>query len=123
MTQWIRDIAVGASGRLVVGLCAGLFLSLNAGTAPAQSVGGAVDLAHVPSNASIVAYANVREVMLSDVWARIRPLLADGLGQDQLEQQRGSTSNGTSTTCWRSSHRGPPRGDQPGWRCCVGGLT
>ncbi len=89
MTQWIRDIAVGASGRLVVGLCAGLFLSLNAGTAPAQSVGGAVDLAHVPSNASIVAYANVREVMLSDVWARIRPLLADGLGQDQLEQQRG----------------------------------
>ncbi len=89
MTQWIRNIVGGACGRLVVGLCTGLSISLHAGTAPAQSVGGAVDLAHVPSNASIVAYANVREVMLSDVWARIRPLVADGLGQDQLEQQLG----------------------------------
>jgi hypothetical protein len=80
---------VGASGRLVVGFCTGLFLSLNAVTAPAQSVGGTVELAHVPSNASIVAYTNVREVMLSDVWARIRPIVADGLGQDALEQQLG----------------------------------
>ena len=89
MTQRIRDIVVGASGRLVVGLCLGLFVSLSAGTAPAQSVGGAAELAHVPSNASIVAYANVREMMLSDVWARFRPFVADGLGQDQLEQQLG----------------------------------
>ena len=89
MTQRIRDIVVGAGGRLVVGLCLGLCVSLNAGTALAQSVGGAAELAHVPSNASIVAYANVREMMLSDVWARIRPMVADGLGQDQLEQQLG----------------------------------
>ena len=89
MTQRIRDMVVGASGRLVVGLCTGLLLSLHAGTAPAQSVGGAAELAHVPSNASVVAYANVREMMLSDVWARIRPMMADGLGQDRLEQQLG----------------------------------
>ena len=89
MTQRIRDIVVGAGGRLVVGLCLGLCVSLNAGTALAQSVSGAAELAHVPSNASIVAYANVREMMFSDVWARIRPIVADGLGQNDLEQQLG----------------------------------
>lgn len=89
MTQRIRNIVVGGSGWLVVGLCTGLFGSLTPGMALAQPVGGSVELAYVPSNASVVAYASVREAMLSDVWARIRPMVADGLEQNQLEEQLG----------------------------------
>jgi hypothetical protein len=43
-------------------------------------------LAHVPSNASFVAYANVREVMLSDVWARVRQMAGDEWEQLRLEE-------------------------------------
>ena len=86
MTQRMRNILAGGSGRLVLWLCTGLFVSLIPGTALAQSLGGSADLAHVPSNASIVAYANVREAMLSNVWARIRQIAGDSVGQIRVEQ-------------------------------------
>ena len=86
MTQRIRDFVVGGRGRLVLWLCTGLFFSFNPGTALAQSVAGSADLVQVPSNASIVAYANVREAVLSDVWARIRQMAGDDLGQMRVEQ-------------------------------------
>ena len=86
MTHRIRNVAVGGGGRLLLSLCTGLFLSLHAGAALAQTVAGSADLAHVPSNASVVAYANVREVMLSDVWARIRQSAGDELGALRVEQ-------------------------------------
>ncbi len=86
MTQRIRDLVVGGSGRFVVGLSLALFISLNPGAAGAQSVAGSVDLAHVPTNASIVAYANVREALFSDVWARIRQMAGDDVGQFRVEQ-------------------------------------
>ncbi|MDP6581541.1 MAG: hypothetical protein QF681_12875 [Vicinamibacterales bacterium] len=86
MTQRIRDVVVGGSGRFVLWLCTGVLVSLNPGAAFAQSVAGSADLTHVPSNASIVAYADVREAMFSDVWARIRQIAGDDLGQIRVEQ-------------------------------------
>jgi hypothetical protein len=86
MTQRIQGVVVGGGGRLILWLGIGLLVSLNAGTAFAQSVAGSVDLSHVPSNASVVAYANVRDVMFSDVWARIRQMAGDDLGEFRLEQ-------------------------------------
>ena len=88
MTHQTRYFVVGASGLLVVGLVTGLFAYTNRG-ALAVSVAGPADLAYVPSNASIVAYANVREVMLSDFRERIRQIAPDGIGQTELEQQLG----------------------------------
>ena len=89
MTRQTRHFVLGASGLLVVGLCAGLFAFLNRGPALVIPVGGAVEFAHVPADASVVAYANVREVMLSDVRTRIRQVSPDGVGQEQLEQYLG----------------------------------
>lgn len=86
MRQRIREMVVGSGGRLLLGLGVGLCVSLSPGTAAAQSVAGSVDLAHVPANASFVAYANVREVMLSDVWARIRQTAGDELQELRLEE-------------------------------------
>ena len=89
MTRQTRYFVLGASGVLVVGLFSGLFAYLNRGAALAVSVTGPVELAYVPPNASIVAYANVREVMLSDFRERIRQIAPDGVGQADLEQQLG----------------------------------
>ena len=89
MTRQTRYFVLGASGLLVVGLVTGLFAYVNRGAALAVSVTEPAELAYVPSNASIVAYANVREVMLSDFRERIRQIAPDGVGQAELEQQLG----------------------------------
>ena len=85
-----RYFVLGASGLLVIGLVTGLFAYVNHGAAFAASVTEPAEFAYVPSNASIVAYANVREVMLSDFRERIRQIEPDlGDGQAELEQQLG----------------------------------
>ena len=89
MTHQTRYFVLGASGLLVVGLLTGLFAFANRGAALAVSVTAPAELAYIPSNASIVAYANVREVMLSDFRERIRQIAPDGVGQAGLEQQLG----------------------------------
>ena len=89
MTHQTRYFVLGASGVLVIGLCTGLFAYFNRGAALAVSVTGPVEFAYVPADASVVAYANVREVMLSDFRERIREIAPDGVGQDELEQQLG----------------------------------
>ena len=80
MTRQTRYFVLGTSGLLVVGLFSGLFAYVNRGAALAVSVTGPVELAYVPPNSSIVAYANVQEVMLSDFRERIRQIAPDGVG-------------------------------------------
>ena len=84
-----RYFVLGASGLLVIGLCTGLFAYFNRGSALAVSVTGPVEMAYVPADASIVGYANVREVMLSDFRERIRRVAPDGVGQNELQQYLG----------------------------------
>ena len=90
MKHQTRYFVLGAGGLLVVGLLTGLFAYVNRGAALlAVSVTGPIELAYVPSNASIVAYANVREVMLSEFRERIRQIMPDDVGQTELEEQLG----------------------------------
>ena len=89
MTHRTRYFVLGACGLLVAGLCAGLFAYLNRGAALAESLTGPVGLSYVPADASVVGYANIREVMLSDVRERIRQVAPDGIGQDWLERSLG----------------------------------
>jgi hypothetical protein len=89
MMRQTRFFVFGAGGVLLVGICTGLFAYLNLGAALAVSVTEPDDLERVPPNASVVAYANVRDVMLSDFRERIRQIAPDGVGQAELEQQLG----------------------------------
>ena len=89
MTHQTRYFVLGASGLLAVGLVTGLFAYSNRGASLVVAVTGPAELAYVPSNATIVAYANVREVMLSDFRQRIRQIVPDRVGQAGLEQQFG----------------------------------
>ena len=89
MTRQTRYFVLGANGLLLVGLCAGLFAFLSRGPALVVPVNGAEEFSYVPADASVLAYANVREVMLSDVRTRIRQVSPNGVGQQQLEQYLG----------------------------------
>jgi hypothetical protein len=89
MRYQTRYFVLGASGLLVVGLCTGLFAYFNRGAALAVSGTGPAELAYVPADASIVGYANVREVMLSDLRQRIREIAPDGVGQSELQEHLG----------------------------------
>ncbi|HCE03701.1 MAG TPA: hypothetical protein DEQ98_10725, partial [Acidobacteria bacterium] len=55
----------------------------------AVAVDGPVEFRYVPADASVVAYANIREVMLSDVRERIRQIALDDIGQNELQSQFG----------------------------------
>lgn len=89
MKRQTRYFVLGASGLLVVGLCTGLFAYFNRGAALAVSADGPIELAYVPADASIVGYANVREVMLSELRQRIREVAPDGVGQSELQEHLG----------------------------------
>lgn len=89
MTRQTRLFVLGASGLLVLGLCAGLFAYVNREAALAVAVDGPVEFRYVPADASVVAYANIREVMLSDVRERIRQIALDDIGQNELQSQFG----------------------------------
>ena len=84
-----RYFVLCASGVLVLGLCTGLFAYFNRGAALAVSVSGPLELSYVPADATVVGYANVREVMLSDFRERIRQVAPDGVGQNALEEHLG----------------------------------
>ena len=89
MTRQTRLFVLGASGLLVLGLCTGLFAYVNREAALAVAVDGPVEFRYVPADASVVAYANIREVMLSDVRERIRQIALDDIGQNELQNQFG----------------------------------
>ncbi len=87
MTDQMRRVVVDGLGRrLALSLCASLCAALVSGPALAQSVAGSAELAHVPSNASIVGYADVREVMVSNLWARLRQHAGDDFDGFRVER-------------------------------------
>jgi len=89
MTRQTRFFVLGAGGLLVLGLCTGLFAYVNREAALAVSAAGPIELRYVPADASVVGYANIREVMLSDVRERIRQLVPEGVGENELKTQLG----------------------------------
>jgi hypothetical protein len=76
MTARTRKFLYGSTGLLVAGLCTGLvayFGGLPTGALARQA--GPPELAYVPSEAAVVAYADVREVMGSDLRQKLRTVL------------------------------------------------
>ena len=90
MTRQTRYFTVGAAGVLVLGLCAGL-VSYYWGALPAltASVAGPEELQYVPAEATVVAYANVRDVMHSDFRQRLRHLEPEGEARQRFQELTG----------------------------------
>lgn len=83
-----RYFVLIAAGILTAGLTTGLVASYMGGVAMTRQA-GPDDLAFVPPDAVAVAYANVQEVMASDLRQRLRKLEPDANDRDEFEAKTG----------------------------------
>ncbi|MGE0125222.1 MAG: hypothetical protein AB7U25_20030 [Vicinamibacterales bacterium] len=88
MTRKTRNFVLGAGGILAVGLTTGLVASLGLSVATTQAAGPA-ELEYVPAEATAVGYANVQEVMASELRQRLRRLEPDTRERDDFEAKTG----------------------------------
>jgi hypothetical protein len=90
MTKKTRLFMLIAAGVLVVGLGTGLIASFIG--LPALALGGADgpdELQYVPSDATVVAYANVRDVMNSELRQKVRQMRPAEERKDDFEEKTG----------------------------------
>jgi hypothetical protein len=93
MTKKTRVFMLGSAAVLVGGICAGLVAYVTGMSAGllAQAGPSAAELRYVPADAVGVGYANVREIMDSDLRRRLEALRPEGgsLDHDDFERQTG----------------------------------
>ncbi len=93
MTKTTKYFVSGAAAVLVTGLCTGLvayYGGIPTGAFSSQS--GPSDLAYLPSDATVVAHANVSDVMGSDLRQKLRAVMPEGeesKGQAEFKEQTG----------------------------------
>ncbi len=88
MTKKTRTFVLGAGGILAVGLTTGLVASLGLPVALSRAAGPA-ELEYVPAEATAVGYANVQEVMASELRQRLRKLEPDTRERDDFQAKTG----------------------------------
>ncbi len=90
MTSKTRYFVLTAFGILALGLTTGLVASLAGGLPVALTrAAGPDDLSYVPAQAVAVAYANVQEVMASELRQRLKKLEPDTADRDDFETKTG----------------------------------
>lgn len=87
MTKRTRYLALGSTAILVFGLCTGLVAYYGGIPSLTASRVGPAELSFVPADASIVAFADVRDVMNSELRQKLRQVLP-GDQQKREELQR-----------------------------------
>jgi len=90
MTKKTRLFLLVAAGVLIVGLGTGLIASYMG--LPALALGGADgpdELKYVPADARLLAYANVRDVMDSELRQRVRQIHPESNRKDDFEEKTG----------------------------------
>ena len=90
MTIKTRYFMGGSATILVVGLGTGL-VAYYGGGFPSLSAShtGPSELSYVPADAAVVAFANVREVMDSELRQRLKQVLPQEQGQKEFQQETG----------------------------------
>jgi hypothetical protein len=71
MTKQTRYFMAGSAAVLVAGLCTGLVAYYGGGFQAVSASTGPTELAYVPADASVVAYADVRSIMDSELRQRL----------------------------------------------------
>ena len=90
MTTKTRYFMAVSAGIVVVGLGSGLIAYYGGGfPSLSASRSGPAELSYVPADASVVAFANVREVMDSELRRKMKAALPDERGQQEFQEQTG----------------------------------
>ncbi len=90
MTKRTRFFFAGSAAILVAGLCTGL-VAYYAGGFPSLSASrtGPAELSYVPADATVVGYANVGEVMGSQLRQRLKARMPEERGQQEFQDATG----------------------------------
>ena len=90
MTRKTRYFMGASAAILVAGLGTGLVAYYGGGfPSLSASRSGPAELSYIPADASVVAFANVREVMDSQLRQRLKAVLPQEQGQKEFEEQTG----------------------------------
>ena len=90
MTTKTRYFMTGAAAIIVVGLGSGLVAYYGGGfPSLSASRSGPSELSYVPADSAVVAFANVREVMDSDLRQRLKVALPQENGQKEFQAETG----------------------------------
>ena len=91
MTKQTRYFLVASAALLAVGLCVGLvaYYSGFAVGRVTQESGELSELSYVPADATVVAYANVRDVMDSELRERLRRIEPDSAERQRFQEETG----------------------------------
>lgn len=90
MTKRTRYFMAGSAAVMAVGLCTGLVAYYGGGFQALNASTGPTELAYVPADATVVAYADVRAIMDSQLRQQLKaamPLQQDG--QQEFQQKTG----------------------------------
>jgi hypothetical protein len=88
MTKKTRNFVLGAAGILAAGLTTGLVATLGLPVALSRAAGPA-ELEYIPTEATAIGFANVQEVMASELRQRLRKIEPDTGERDQFEAKTG----------------------------------
>ena len=72
MTKKTRYFMAGSAAILVAGLCTGLVAYYGGGFQALSASSGPTELAYVPADAAVIAYADVGAIMSSELRQRIK---------------------------------------------------
>jgi hypothetical protein len=90
MTNRTRYFMAGSTAVIAVGVCTGLVAFYAGGFQALSASTGPTELAYVPADAAVVAYADVRAIMDSDLRQRLKVAIPDqGSGQQEFQAQTG----------------------------------
>jgi hypothetical protein len=89
MTKQTRYFMAGSAAVLAAGLCTGLVAYYGGGFQALSASTGPTELSYVPADASIVAYADVRSIMDSELRQRLKTVLPTEHGQEEFRRETG----------------------------------
>jgi len=89
MTKQTRYFMAGSAAILAAGLCTGLVAYYAGGFQALSASTGPTELAYVPADASVVAYADVRTIMDSELRTRLKSVLPGEEGQQEFQRHTG----------------------------------
>jgi hypothetical protein len=90
MTKKTRYFMAGSAAVLAVGLCTGLIAYYAGGFQPVSAAPVANELRYVPADSTVIAYADVRSIMDSELRTRLKAAMPmHEKGQEEFQAQTG----------------------------------
>jgi hypothetical protein len=89
MTKQTRYFMAGSAAILAAGLCTGLVAYYGGGFQALSASTGPTELSYIPADAAVVAYADVRSIMNSELRQRVKEFLPNEHGRAEFQRETG----------------------------------